>query len=612
MLIVSNFQGETMKFLDSNGQVIETQDRPRFVVLTGLNGSGKSMGLKSLSAVEPLSSYIDYFNFQANWTSDTLGQEDPDYLNLSFPQLLDLIRNDSAERNSTMSVGVFPPSWDTIQNLALSFYNQAEQEKRRWFANEGKTTRLGKLANWFFDSFPTAQSIGFEKHGEILHLEEKKQKEYFNGLGEDDIGQTLRSLAKRKSIPAHCITQEIYASEVAYLKRKRSPLNLNLQKLFHEYIEKRNSILWDAYKKNTSRDEAINKFNLSNVAPWDILNKELDEIRKLCPGILNFKLNSPDLELPNYKDLKQVAEPIELKLAELDGTKLRDIREVSSGERAMLGLVTLTLTHRNGHQPPALFLDEIDASFHPSMILSMLSILEKQALDFPIVFATHSPSTVALAPEESLFLMKNGSAQRVSRQEALEGLTEGFFTTETITTVFRGICETKKRIVVLSEGKNYKYLDPIFEFLGINSQIYVFQWRNPGGRGCSELKSLMALFSEMLATNNTSDKRFVFLYDCDVNPKDCVLDTENVIGIYLSKTKFIENIVQRGIENIIPNEVLEPLGNEIYENSTKEKIRRSKKDFVCEQFLSKLTNNQIPIKSMQSAFKDLIGILKPQ
>ena len=60
-----------MKFY-KEGKAISDDDLPHFVVLTGLNGSGKTRGLKQLQNSDPNGTqYIDYRNFAARWDEPT-------------------------------------------------------------------------------------------------------------------------------------------------------------------------------------------------------------------------------------------------------------------------------------------------------------------------------------------------------------------------------------------------------------------------------------------------------------------------------------------------------------------------------------------------------------
>lgn len=78
--------------------------------------------------------------------------------------------------------------------------------------------------------------------------------------------------------------------------------------------------------------------------------------------------------------------------------------------------------------PGILCLDEVDALLHPSLIKKFLfMVIEVLVGKFGInvIAATHSPTTVALAPEESIFLMEAGKVRKVTKNEALNHLTVG-------------------------------------------------------------------------------------------------------------------------------------------------------------------------------------------
>ncbi|MDE2385691.1 MAG: ATP-binding protein, partial [Alphaproteobacteria bacterium] len=82
------------------------------------------------------------------------------------------------------------------------------------------------------------------------------------------------------------------------------------------------------------------------------------------------------------------------------------------------------------HLPKLLLFDEVDAPLHPSMSKIYIdsiqhSLVEKSGLS--VIATTHSPTTVALAPEESIYLMQPDGLglRKVSKSEALNVLTEG-------------------------------------------------------------------------------------------------------------------------------------------------------------------------------------------
>ena len=82
--------------------------------------------------------------------------------------------------------------------------------------------------------------------------------------------------------------------------------------------------------------------------------------------------------------------------------------------------------------PRVLLLDEPDASLHPSMVRSLLWVVKDvfcERYDVQVILATHSPSAIALAPEESLYTMHRVGDPRLrkapSRDDALKGLMVG-------------------------------------------------------------------------------------------------------------------------------------------------------------------------------------------
>lgn len=108
--------------------------------------------------------------------------------------------------------------------------------------------------------------------------------------------------------------------------------------------------------------------------------------------------------------------------------------ELSSGERALLAvalsLFTGTSMRESIQVPRLLLLDEPDASLHPSMIRSLLSILEDvfvKQYGVQVVMTTHSPTTVALAPEDALWIMSRTPPrlQNATRDAAVSALTVG-------------------------------------------------------------------------------------------------------------------------------------------------------------------------------------------
>ncbi len=153
--------------------------------------------------------------------------------------------------------------------------------------------------------------------------------------------------------------------------------------------------------------------------PWDEINKTLNEFS------LPYEVAAPDMA-----DRSQVT----VQLRKTATGDFVSFENLSSGEKVLFQLALSTfqpdeffLTIR---RPKVLLLDEMDASLHPEMVHRWLSAIQRslvEAQGMHCIITTHSPTTVALAPEQSLFEMLDGRSglANVTKQAALNKLTFG-------------------------------------------------------------------------------------------------------------------------------------------------------------------------------------------
>ncbi|WP_448002686.1 AAA family ATPase [Agromyces bauzanensis] len=155
--------------------------------------------------------------------------------------------------------------------------------------------------------------------------------------------------------------------------------------------------------------------------PWDVLNRVLASM-----GLpYKYEAPEPDMSSPS----------VEPRLVDRVTEMAVSSTELSSGEKTLLAmaLATFMIDSRRLRLlvPSVVLFDEPDATLHPSMVRSMLSLVQEEIvgrLGVPVILTTHSPTTVALCPEEAVFLMtRDGSPrlQKVGRDSALSTLTIG-------------------------------------------------------------------------------------------------------------------------------------------------------------------------------------------
>lgn len=110
-----------------------------------------------------------------------------------------------------------------------------------------------------------------------------------------------------------------------------------------------------------------------------------------------------------------------------------EFQHLSSGEKVILGLIIkiFTSVYYKDHLflPEILILDEPDAHLHPEMSKLLIDVLNEtfvKKLGISVLMVTHSPSTIALCPDNSIYQLENEpttSLIRIEKEEALEILT---------------------------------------------------------------------------------------------------------------------------------------------------------------------------------------------
>jgi energy-coupling factor transporter ATP-binding protein EcfA2 len=185
--------------------------------------------------------------------------------------------------------------------------------------------------------------------------------------------------------------------------------------------------------------------------PWDIANSVL-----LTAGFRH-RFSKPTHQIGN------LAKPFQLRLIDPDdGTELKTT-ELSSGEKILLA-ITLMLYQSTGdlglvNLPKLLLLDEVDAPLHPSFTRSLIETLADKfvgELDVAVIMTTHSPSTVALAPEESVYelVRRPRELRKTSISAATQILSAGF------------VSVTPTDIVVITESRaDPEYYQPLYSKL---------------------------------------------------------------------------------------------------------------------------------------------------
>lgn len=194
--------------------------------------------------------------------------------------------------------------------------------------------------------------------------------------------------------------------------------------IVNQYIKRRHKNEYNEWKC-TQKDDDVQFFSYQEFiqqfgdGPWILINRILEDA---FDG--KFQFCTPDEDSLSYKYQAQLLQGQEKKPV--------SITHLSSGEKTLLWLA-LTLFNsqyyelETAHTPKILLLDEPDAFLHPKMVLKMYKALESFNHNFNslVIISTHSPTTVALAPNEKVYLVESNSITDIEKDGAISELLDG-------------------------------------------------------------------------------------------------------------------------------------------------------------------------------------------
>lgn len=199
-----------------------------------------------------------------------------------------------------------------------------------------------------------------------------------------------------------------------------------------------------------------------------------------------------------------------------------------------------------------ILLDEVDASLHPSMIKNFLNVIQEVFLErgISVLVATHSPTTVALSPEDSIYLMNPSGPKRVTKTSAAEAiniLSEGFATLSQGLTFFDQIA--KSRLTIVTEGQNTLLIEKALNLHNIQGVDILKGAESKTGK--NQIKTLYNFFC--LASHKNP---VLFVWDCDAVDCRSLENTGNTYAFVFDKNTN-NRIATKGIENLFPEECFE-------------------------------------------------------
>lgn len=460
-------------------------DLPPFVILTGRNGSGKTHLLEALRDGKVKSSLV------GNVQTDVILYD----WNSIIPK----------------DTGVF----HTHQYLTerSNWFNQIRQHQEQILPNiQEQVIALG-VPEEYCSSLYKIRNLSKTKISEFSADENvdriyEQVKNILKQQGQQVYSQTQRYIGDenwKKVVPEVAIEKpELFleTSESKFFGEKKllwgevDPFQQAFGRLFSTYRDLIHQN--DRLQKYPPEDsEMVHLDSTQFIAehgepPWDFVNKILD----VCE--LDFRVNSPPLhETSSFEPkLNKLSSDVEMRFGDL-----------SSGEKVLMSFALCLYNASDARQkkrfPRLLLLDEVDAPLHPSMVVSLLNTIQSVLVDdkgISVILTTHSPSTVALASEDSLYEM-NPDGPRIEKcrkGKALSILTTGV---PTLSISFEG----RRQVFVESKTdagiyeKLYQSFKAELDSARSLSFIEVGHKTESGGEanaGCAQVQRIVSSLSE--------------------------------------------------------------------------------------------------------------------
>jgi len=450
---------------------------PPFSIITGVNGAGKTQLLEILKGI------------------DNNGMP----LNISA---------EITDEKSMFTTLVLPSPQTRTNNIAglLSYF-------------QNTANRLGNLAQWnnnikswethittwieprLKQDIPTEEKFQLtsERTGLLENIRSYKQMIRDNTIFAYE--EELDAISKKLSVPIENLTE-------TDIRRHANPYFNDFSDIedLERYIKQEH----EEFKENLAI--AVGKDDFEKVKVLAAQEKPYQSINRLFKkyGFNYFEMLNPFPELKERNG--------EIRFEGKHG-EIIDYNALSSGEQMIVKFIALSLGRNiSGHRINTLVLDEPDAHLHPTMSKMMVDILNELSQpkelgggSIRIIITTHSPSTVAFAPEGSLFIIeKDKETQKIretSAPEAVNILSDGILTYDKAVKQFSLALNSDKDVIVFVEGKtDILHLNRANELLGYNLPFEVIDMHDAGALA-SFIKSTPAKFFP--------GKKLIALFDAD-------------------------------------------------------------------------------------------------
>lgn len=504
---------------------------PMFSIITGVNGVGKSHLLYFL------------YNLKDYPYSGSIKQSGGNIFNLILPDKITQGFNiqKQVERKSKIV-----KNYDGFIKYATSFEEREQQKYELERSKKGFYDAIRITQDKLQNETDYKEILALRKSIEPWEAQLKRISEQIEALDDNVYNLELSRIARHIGVKVEKLTLEQLKEHASHIYNGIT--EIEEFSIFLAQQEQIKNKLRIRYPQEGKYDELKKLEN--EPKPHELINKlfkkyNFDYFSMMNPYEEIIKENSTDLNITKDK--------VALRFKGKRG-EIVDYKFLSSGEQLIVRLIIWSMVRdHNGNRINTIAIDEPDAHLHPKMCKMMIEILEEMSKptkeggnNLRIIITTHSPSTVAYAPKDSLFVMErdnegNRTIRQTNNNEALRVLSDGFITLDEGLHILDSLGE--KELTIFTEGNNTTYINKAIKLLSpeIVSRINIIDnLKNLTGH--TQLTTYFELFKRV-----PHQKKVLFIYDCDVKTK---LDEENDSFYYIFDKNLKNTKVKKGIENM--------------------------------------------------------------
>ena len=467
------------------------------IILSGLNGSGKSHLLEYIKGMQYQKRGVDLDCVSIN--GENISSNEIIYKNVSNACNITGVNKLNIDRNQLLD-GIYdslPKEDQLTEHVIINAINNHKYKNNILDLAEREST-FDKIKKILLNY----KEIKIPEKEEFINLFKEEQ------LLLDDDG--FKSQVER--------IFEDYLIQGCSLYSSTANKKTDLEKKYSE-----GKIDYNLY--TAGKLEIANKINdFKEKAPWIKLNQIFKDHFKMDFSF-NYQDERGDIRYKVEMDTQQkwsinIKAGDSLLINELTNKQLK-FNELSSGEKAILQLVFAVISPKNNIK--ILLLDEYDAVLNPSLTEIFYKILDEYFITkgIKVIIATHSITTIAMAPKEAVFYRINKPKTLLERIEKIKLKEYEEFGKHLKAINFaKELIEKIKKIekpILLAEDKEIAIYQKAWDFFKKDFNEVDFEILPAGG-----VQVLVSFFKNL---ESIKDKNVVALFDFDEAGYDCFFNT---------------------------------------------------------------------------------------